>query len=114
MAKSTERKYTKEKQEKNRVVAVIGDMLELGEFSQKYHLQIAEEVLKNNIDNVIFVGEESKIAFDKLKDDFNRFYFKTTDELLKNIDNIIQNGDIILLKASHGLHFEKIIDYLKQ
>ena len=103
-----------EKQEKNRVVAIIGDMLELGEFSQKYHLQIAEEVLKNNIDNVILVGEESKIAFDKLKDDFNKFYFNTTDELLKNIDNIIQNEDIILLKASHGLHFEKIIDYLKQ
>ena len=107
-------KQIKEKQEKSRVVAIIGDMLELGEFSRQYHKQIAEELIANHLDNAVFIGQEIKIAFETLPDDFNKMYFKTTDELLKNIDNIVQNGDVILLKASHGLHFERIIDYLKR
>ena len=97
-----------------RVIAVIGDMLELGENSQKYHQQIANELLKNQIKTAIFVGKESKIAFDTLPNNYNKMYFSTTDDFINKIDDILENKDILMLKASHGLHFDKILEYLQK
>ena len=97
----------------NRIIAVIGDMLELGENSQKYHQQIAEELTQNGIKNAIFIGTESKIAFDTLPNNYNKMYFSTTDDFINKIDDILEDKDILMLKASHGLHFDKIIEYLQ-
>ena len=43
-----------------RKIAVLGDMLELGEFSKKLHSDLGGEIYSNNIDILITVGEESK------------------------------------------------------
>ena len=101
----------------SKCLAIIGDMLELGKFSKKFHEEIADEIIKNNILNVILVGKEGKIIFNKLmminnyKDNIK--YYSTTDKLINEIYSVIKDADFVLLKASHGLHFEKIIEKLK-
>ena len=41
-------------------------------------------------------------------------YFSTTDDFINKIDDILENKDILMLKASHGLHFDKILEYLQK
>ena len=99
---------------KKRAIAVIGEMLELGENSKQYHYNVVKQIKNLNIQHVISVGQETKIIHDNLTNITEKWHFDTTKELAENIFKIIQNGDIILFKASHGLHFENVISILKQ
>ena len=99
---------------KKRAVAIIGDMLELGDKSQQYHYDIAQYIQKIGIQHIITIGKETQIIHDNLTNMEKKLHFNTTKELAENIFKIIQNGDIILFKASHGLHFENVITILKQ
>lgn len=102
------------RQTNRRAVAIIGDMLELGVMSHKYHKDIADHLVKHNIKNVILVGNESKIIYNNLPSSMNKHHFMTTDELCEKINNFLQNNDIAMIKASLGLRFEKIISKLKE
>ena len=99
---------------KKRTVAIIGDMLELGKSSKQYHYDIAQYLQKIGIQHIITVGQETQVIHNNLTNVKQKLHFNTTKELAENIFKIIQNGDIILFKASHGLHFEHIIAILKQ
>ena len=101
--------------EKNhaRSVAILGDMLELGERSVEYHKSIMPYILDSKIDVVITIGKEMKTVFDALQG-VEKYHFDETKQALLEVRNLIKNGDIVLLKASHGMHFETIIEELKQ
>ena len=99
---------------KSRIVAVIGDMLELGEMSMQFHLEIAEVINANNIHNVVCVGQESRFIYDNLKQDINKKYFKNTIDCAKEILSFIKDNDILLLKASLGMHFNSLIEVLNK
>lgn len=94
-------------------VAVLGDMLELGEFSEKLHRDVGKEVSKNNIDILITVGNEAKkIADEAIKQGLDKVYvFDNNNEAIELLSKIKQNGDVsILIKASNGMNFSKIVE----
>ena len=99
---------------KKRAVAIIGDMLELGDKSKQYHYDIAQYIQKIGIQHVITIGQETQVMHDNLINVGQKIHFNNTKELAENIFKIIQNGDIILFKASRGLHFENVISILRQ
>ena len=99
---------------KKRVIAVIGDMLELGEKSQQYHYEIAQYIESLKLPYIITVGNETQIIHDNITNIKQKWHFNTTAELMENMFKIIENGDIILFKASRGLHFEAVIKILKE
>lgn len=92
---------------------VLGDMLELGDYSSFYHKQIAN-FLKDFAGLKILVGKEFKAGSDFLnKYNVVHHYFENVDELTGSIHNIITpQCNYILLKASRKLQLEKLIDYL--
>ena len=100
----------------NKKIAVLGDVLELGEFSKQMHQKMGEEVINNNIDILVTVGKEAKAIADIVKDKSKKIEVYSYDN---NIDasnllkNIIQENDIILVKASNGMHFEEIVEFIK-
>ena len=104
-------------------VAIIGDMLELGEFAPKFHYEIGEFAADGGIDVIVCIGEESHNTYlgasENLKNKNQKNenvilkYFKTKEEFIKEISNILNLNDTILLKASRGMHFEKITDKLR-
>ena len=96
-----------------RSVAILGDMLELGEQSEEYHKSVLPYILESGIDVVITIGEEMKALFDALQG-VEKYHFDETKQALSDIRNLVKNGDVVLLKASHGMHFEKIIEELKR
>ena len=99
-----------------RKIAILGDMLELGEFSKKLHSDLGGEIYSNNIDILITVGEESKniaqTAIKKGMNTSNIYVLNNNEEVINLIKKIKQEGDCILIKASHGMNFKKIVDSL--
>ena len=98
----------------DRKIAVLGDMLELGEISEKVHREVGAELAENNFDTLITFGELGKFIAAGAKDAGikNIFTTSTHEEAAKKILETMQDGDTILFKASHGMHFEKIIELI--
>ena len=100
----------------NKRIAVLGDMLELGEYSQKLHEMVGKEVVKNKIDILITVGKLSKsiadIALKNGMEEKNIFMCNNNDEAASLINQKANNGDAILLKASNSLNFQEIFNLI--
>ena len=100
-----------------RKIAVLGDMFELGHFSEELHRKVGEEVAKNQIDLLFTIGDNSKyIAEEAEKKGMNIkniIYLKDKDELLEKLKNTMNEGDAILFKASNGMKLFEIVEKLK-
>ncbi len=92
-----------------RRVAILGDILEMGAFAKDAHLGLGKEAM-NKADVLVCVGKNgSYIA--KGAEGMNHIYtFETTEAAAEVINTIIAPGDTVLIKASRGMHFEKILD----
>lgn len=95
----------------NRKIAVLGDMLELGDYSENLHRMVGKEVVRNNVDILITVGNDAKyIAEEARKDVDIVIECKSNQEAIKEINKIKREGDYILLKASNGMKFGEILE----
>jgi len=98
-----------------RKIAVLGDILELGDFSESIHRSIAKEVINSNIDILVTVGKDVKYMLYELKENgyekeiYNFAKYNETYELL---DNILKEEDVVLLKASHGINLTEVVNHL--
>lgn len=93
-----------------RKVAILGDMKELGADELKLHFETGEYAKLKGIDSVISVGP---LAVELAKG-AGGVHFETVEALIAEIKNFICEGDTVLVKASHSMHFETIVDYLKE
>lgn len=96
----------------NRKIAVLGDMLELGEFSKELHEKVGEEIIKNKIDILVTVGEEAKNIIHKAEELGlkNTYQLETNKEAVELLNKILKPEDTILVKASNGMKFDQIIE----
>lgn len=97
--------------ESGRKIAVLGDMLELGEYSKEIHESIGKVVSENNIDLLITVGNDSKYINENVT--IENVHFNTNEDAINYLKGIIKKGDSILLKASNSLKFIEIVNALK-
>ena len=100
-----------------RRVAILGDMGELGENEISLHEEVGEHAAKCGIDVCICVGELSSHiaeAARKADPDFEVHYEKDRESLLKNLGGYVHKGDTILVKASHFMKFEEVVDALEK
>ena len=85
----------------NRKIAVLGDMFELGEYAEKLHRLVGEEVYKNNIDILICAGENAKLIADEaLKNGMkkeNIYYFEDKSNVLEFLKNEVKTGDVVFV-----------------
>lgn len=102
---------------KNRRVAILGDMFEMGEFAEFGHRQVGKSAL-NNVDILIAIGKDAEFIVKELQENNmnldNLYHFETKEEAIENLDDIIKENDIILVKASRGMHLEKVVEYLNK
>lgn len=96
-----------------RKVAILGDMFELGVDEATLHREVGVYAAKKNIDAIICVGKLCKNMYDGAKSVDNGktavYYYADRDALFIELSGIIHDGDLVLVKASHGMHFEEII-----
>ncbi len=89
-----------------RRIALLGDMLELGKNSKKYHKEIGIFAKKLGIDLIISKGKLSKAIK-------GQNHFEDGKEALSHLKKIIRPGDLILIKGSRGMHLDNIVDNLR-
>ena len=92
-----------------RKVAIIGDMLELGEFSEEMHREIGRHLNQTDFDIILTWGNDSRFICEEITGKQTYHFDKNTD-VAKQINSIIKEGDLIFVKASRGMHGEVIID----
>ena len=102
--------------EGKRKIAVLGDMLELGEFSKELHEKVGKVVAENNIDILITVGNESKhIASIAKKNGIERVYtFENNKDAIDKLKKVLAVDDVVLIKASNSMNFKEIVNSLIQ
>ncbi|MDR1723976.1 MAG: UDP-N-acetylmuramoyl-tripeptide--D-alanyl-D-alanine ligase [Tannerella sp.] len=96
---------------------ILGDMLELGAKSDELHVEILELIAASNIDKVLLVGEIFASATAKkrgnIDEKYQEFaYFKNVEDLAARLVENPLHGYNILIKGSHGIHLENIIELL--
>lgn len=96
-------------------VAILGDMYELGDDEAAYHFEIGEYVATACIDRIVCIGSLSKNTYEgALKAKAGEaYYFDTVDSALENLHDVLKPDDTILIKASHGMNFSRIVEFLK-
>lgn len=93
-----------------RKVAILGDMLELGNYAKEAHEE-AGKLVGQTVDELITVGPLAKLIAEKangLKKE-NVHSFKNTAELIPKVKDLVENKDLILVKGSQSTRMEKVV-----
>lgn len=91
-------------------IAVIGEMLELGEFSEQCHREVGKYAL-NYVNQMICFGQECKVIGDLWQSE-NRSveWVMTLDEVISKISSLAYPGDVVLLKGSRATGLWKVLN----
>ena len=90
---------------------ILSDLLETGQTPKLLYRQVADLVQNRGIDKIIGVGEEIRSAASRF--DMEKYFFRTTEELLAS-DLIGQlRNEVVLIKGSRSFHFDDISDRLE-
>jgi UDP-N-acetylmuramoyl-tripeptide--D-alanyl-D-alanine ligase len=93
-----------------RRVAVLGSMLELGDWSEREHIAIAEQA-SGIAQLIIGVGEETKVLLDAAPN-AEVHWFENAAQAAEWIPARVQEGDVILVKGSRSIGLEKVVEAL--
>jgi len=105
-------------QEGTRKIAVLGDMLELGPDEKDFHIATGIQVQEMGWDILVTVGtlgqHTRKGALKAGMAEGRMFSFQTSEEAAGRIGNILEKGDLVLVKGSRGIRMEKIVKSIKE
>ena len=96
-----------------RRVAVLGDMLELGEATERLHRELAEPLASANVDRVFLVGRAVAALYDVLPDPSRGGLWPTTDEAIPELLRFLRAGDVVMVKGSRGIGLGFIVERLR-
>lgn len=93
-----------------RRVVILGDMLELGENAPTFHYEIGVLAKKLGIELLLCTGELSRHTADGAGDIAR--YFSSKQALINALPMLLHPTDVVLVKASHSMHFEEIVEHI--
>ena len=99
---------------KGRKIAVLGDMLELGSYSETAHRNVGEYAAECKIDMLFTFGDKSKYMADSAKKAGLEMVLSFTDKqlLVDELSKTLQAEDTVLFKASRGMKLEEVFEGL--
>jgi UDP-N-acetylmuramoyl-tripeptide--D-alanyl-D-alanine ligase len=96
-----------------RRVAVLGDMLELGEATERFHRELAEPLAGAAVDRVFLVGRAVAALYDVLPDSNRGGLWSTVDGAIPELLCFLRAGDVLTVKGSHGIGLGYIVERLR-
>lgn len=99
------------KEEKTKIL-ILGDILELGKYSKKFHKKLGKKIRKIKNCKLILVGQNVKYI--KQYNITKSIWFNNNEEIKQYLSMLDLKNKIILIKGSHGMHLEEITNYLKE
>jgi len=111
-------KVLKSLENKGRKIAVLGDMLEMGDWAPGAHKSVGSKAFELGIQYLVTVGQNARyIAEGALQEGMsgnNIFCFETNRQVIEFIDGFIESGDALLIKGSRGMKMEEIVGSLRE
>jgi UDP-N-acetylmuramoyl-tripeptide--D-alanyl-D-alanine ligase len=95
-----------------RAIAVLGEMLELGDFEIEAHRNLGRQMSELHVDIFIGVGTLMTLAIEQFKG--KSICFDTAEEAGIELGRILREGDVVLIKGSRGKKMERVLDSLKK
>lgn len=98
--------------EGRRHVAILGDIIGLADRSQASHSSVGRYAADKGVDIIVAVGQEGRYYAEgaaETADESRVMYFPEKEDFIRVKDQVIQEGDVILVKASRGMEMEKIV-----
>lgn len=97
-----------------RKVCILGDMFELGEKEADLHKQVGEYAAVKDLNLLVTIGNLSRYIHDAASacKHCRCVHFENKAQALEALPELLKRGDSILVKASHGMEFPEIVDFL--
>ena len=95
-----------------RHVCLFGDMLEMGPDSRKMHQNLGSYAREKDVDLLVACGEFGTAIAEGAGD--RGLWVPGTEEMIEALPRLLKTGDIVLVKASRGMHLEKVADAIKE
>lgn len=96
---------------KKRKVAILADMLELGDYSQQLHEEVGSYVASKGIDILVCVGKEAKYIYQRARESMKDvYYFESNQEVIARLDELLKEDDVILVKGSHSMNLKEVVE----
>lgn len=101
---------------RGRRIALVGDMLELGEISQAAHQEIGRKIADANLDYLLTVGDLGELIYEEASrcgmPQERLFWFAERREAAGKLEDLLQPGDVVLVKASRKMRLDEVTDFL--
>lgn len=107
----------KDLKKQGRAIAVLADMLELGDYSEQAHFDVGVCAAKAGVDFLVAVGEKAKGILkgaSSISADFSGVACNDNQQALSVLKEYLRPGDIVLVKGSRGMHTDEIVTALLQ
>jgi UDP-N-acetylmuramoyl-tripeptide--D-alanyl-D-alanine ligase len=95
-----------------RAIAVLGDMLELGDYGVRAHREVGEMLSGLGVAHLIAVGQlmnEAVSGFGR-----NAIAMDSSEEAGAELASLVRDGDVVLIKGSRGMKMEKVMDVIEK
>ena len=105
-----------EKEPSKRKIAVVGDILEVGDYNKEIHENIGKLLLENKLDIIVTIGTDTKYTDKYLEENnyTNYYHFNNESESHEKIKELLHEGDTVLFKGSHAIKLGNIVKYLME
>ena len=106
--------FSRYKKEGSKKILILGDMLELGNDSKKFHRLLSDEINKSDISKVYVYGNDIKETFKNLKSQKKGEILERLDYMKKIFKKDINNKDIVMIKGSNATGLFKFSQKIKK
>ncbi|OGI02932.1 MAG: hypothetical protein A2Y25_09925 [Candidatus Melainabacteria bacterium GWF2_37_15] len=97
----------------SKVVLVLGDMAELGEFEEQMHRKVGQFIAEKSVHSLITVGQKAELIAETAGEAINKRSFSNNAEAAEFLQNYLEKDTVVLLKGSRCMKMEEIANYLK-
>jgi UDP-N-acetylmuramoyl-tripeptide--D-alanyl-D-alanine ligase len=96
-----------------RRVAVLGDMLELGDASERLHRELAEPLAAAEVDRVFLIGDAMAVLQEVLPEEKQGGLWRSPEEAMPALLRFLKPGDVVTIKGSRGVRVSRIVELLR-
>lgn len=97
-----------------RKIAVLSDMLEMGEFAEEGHRMVGKFAIDAKLDVLITIGDKSRFIASEAKERGMEasfiYHFNGKREAMQLLNSTVKRGDVILIKGSRRMRMEELVD----
>ena len=95
-----------------RRVAVLGDMLELGEATEQLHRELAEPLAAAKVDRVFLIGDAMAALDAVLPERTRGGWWLSPENAIPALQRFLEPGDVVTVKGSRGVRVSRVVEFL--